>query len=111
MCVLHVRARVWVTTLISWPVGGEPRKLKFLRRLHPTPGLPTTPSQNILLMVVTLDVSKLSSWLNASAFCRESQGGGHAVRGSASGMHGEGLAQPDSRLRPRRARAERTINM
>ena len=62
-------------------------------------------------MVVTLDVSKLSSWLNASAFCRESQGGGHAVRGSASGMHGEGLAQPDSRLRPRRARAERTINM
>ena len=68
MCVLHVRARVWVTTLISWPVGGEPRKLKFLRRLHPTPGLPTTPSQNILLMVVTLDVSKLSGWLNAHLF-------------------------------------------
>ena len=68
-------------------------------------------TRTISLMVVTLDVSKLSSWLNASAFCRESQGGGHAVRGSASGMHGEGLAQPDSRLRPRRARAERTINM
>ena len=31
-------------------------------------------------MVVTLEVSKLSGWLNAWADCRESQGG-HTVRG------------------------------
>ena len=31
-------------------------------------------------MVVTLEVSKLSGWLNADADCRESQGG-HTVRG------------------------------
>ena len=31
-------------------------------------------------MSVTLDVSKLSGWLNAAAPCRESKGG-HAVRG------------------------------
>ena len=31
-------------------------------------------------MFVTLEVSKLSGWLNAFAFCRESKGG-HAVRG------------------------------
>ena len=30
-------------------------------------------------MVVTLEVSKLSGWTNALAFCRESKGG-HAVR-------------------------------
>ena len=30
-------------------------------------------------MVVTLDVSKLSGWLNADANCRESNGG-HTVR-------------------------------
>ena len=33
----------------------------------------------MLDMVVTLEVSKLSGWLNASAFCRESKGG-HTVR-------------------------------
>ena len=31
-------------------------------------------------MVVTLEVSKLSGWLNADAYCRESIEG-HAVRG------------------------------
>eukprot|EP00964_Phaeocystis_antarctica_P064937 scaffold39110_cov45-Phaeocystis_antarctica.AAC.1 len=31
-------------------------------------------------MVVTLEVSKLSGWLNADAYCRESNGG-HTVRG------------------------------
>ena len=31
-------------------------------------------------MFVTLDVSKLSGWLNADASCRESKGG-HATRG------------------------------
>ena len=34
----------------------------------------------MLTMVVTLEVSKLSGWLNAFAFCRESEGG-HAVWG------------------------------
>ena len=35
---------------------------------------------NICCMLVTLEVSKLSGWLNAIAFCRESNGG-HTVRG------------------------------
>ena len=30
-------------------------------------------------MIVTLEVPKLSGWLNADAYCRESKGG-HAVR-------------------------------
>ena len=34
---------------------------------------------NIRSMVLTLEVSKLSGWLNATAYCRESKGG-HAVR-------------------------------
>ena len=34
---------------------------------------------NMLFMVVTLVVSKLSGWLNADARCRESKGG-HTVR-------------------------------
>ena len=34
----------------------------------------------MLLMSLTLEVSKLSDWLNADAYCRESKGG-HAVRG------------------------------
>ena len=32
------------------------------------------------VMLVTLEVSKLSDWLNADAYCRESKGG-HAARG------------------------------
>eukprot|EP00964_Phaeocystis_antarctica_P156152 scaffold125705_cov51-Phaeocystis_antarctica.AAC.1 len=36
-------------------------------------------------MFVTLDVSKLSGWLNADAPCRESQGG-HTVRGKGAGQ-------------------------
>ena len=39
----------------------------------------------MLLMVVTLDVSKLSGWLNADAYCRESNGG-HTVRGEGAGQ-------------------------
>ena len=35
-------------------------------------------------MVVTLDVSKLSGWLNADAYCRESKGG-HTVQGEVRG--------------------------
>ena len=61
-------------------------------------------TENVAHMFVTLDVSKLSGWLNDDACCRESPKGGHAgcgVRcgpgggrawggGGASGMHGEG---------------------
>ena len=32
-------------------------------------------TRNIWYMLVTLDVSKLSGWLNAHAFCRESKRG------------------------------------
>ena len=35
---------------------------------------------NMDCMVVTLEASKLSGWLNTDAYCRESKGG-HAVRG------------------------------
>ena len=38
-------------------------------------------------MVVTLEVSKLSGWLNADALCRGSEGR-HAVRGELSGSAG-----------------------
>eukprot|EP00964_Phaeocystis_antarctica_P045734 scaffold26342_cov63-Phaeocystis_antarctica.AAC.2 len=38
-------------------------------------------------MVVTLEVSKLSGWLNADAYCRESKEG-HAVRGEVYGSGG-----------------------
>ena len=35
---------------------------------------------NMPYMVVTLEVSKLSGWLNTDAYCRELKGG-HAMRG------------------------------
>ena len=37
-------------------------------------------TMNMADMAVTLEVSRLSSWLNADAPCRESKGG-HTVRG------------------------------
>ena len=37
-------------------------------------------TQNMTAMVVTPEVSKLSGWLNADAYCRELKGG-HTVRG------------------------------
>jgi len=40
---------------------------------------------NIWFMVVTLEVSKLSGWLNACAPCREPKGG-HTVRGEGAGQ-------------------------
>ena len=51
----------------------------------------------MFFMVVTLDVSKPSGWLNASASCRESKGG-HTIREAwgdcgASDTHGEGPTQ------------------
>ena len=45
-------------------------------------------TQNMYSMVVTLEVSKLSGWLNADAPCRESNGGhtmGSEVQGTGSG--------------------------
>ena len=71
-------------------------------------------------MCVTLDVSKLSGWLNATALCRVERGAYDAGRGvggevgmalgggGASGMHGEG---PTQGWGPHRARAERTPSM
>ena len=62
-------------------------------------------TRNISCMVVTLEVSKLSGWLNAFASCRESKAGhameevrlGRHVRAlggcDASGAHGEGPTQ------------------
>ena len=66
----------------------------------------------MLVMVVTLEVSKLSDWLNADAYCRESNGG-HTMwcevqstrrreaagdRG-ASGVQGRARVQIGSRAR------------
>ena len=47
---------------------------------------------NMLAMLVTLEVSKLSGWLNADAYCRESKGG-HTERGELRGGYGEGGRQ------------------
>ena len=49
-------------------------------------------TRNMPYMVVTLEVSKLSGWLNADAPCRESNGG-HAVRGEGAGQQtgGDGV--------------------
>ena len=70
-------------------------------------------------MVVMLDVSKLSGWLNADAYCRVErrtcdagrgaarEAGGRWVGGDASGTHGEGPTQGLGA----RARAERTWNI
>ena len=41
-------------------------------------------TENISRMLVTLEVSKLSGWLNADAACRKSKGG-HAVRCEGAG--------------------------
>ena len=67
-------------------------------------------------MVVTLEVPKLSGWLNADAPCRESNGG-HTVwyevqstgRPEVAGDRGARSVQGRARLQTRnRARAERT---
>ena len=42
-------------------------------------------TENIWYTVVTLEVSKLSGWLNADAYCRESNGG-HTERGEGAGQ-------------------------
>ena len=45
----------------------------------------------MLYMVVTLEVSKLSGWLNADARCRESKGG-HTVLGEGAGQQTGAMA-------------------
>ena len=51
------------------------------------------------LMVVTLEVSKLSGWLNDDAPCRESKGG-HAVGGARyTGRHAGGGGRPRCKQR------------
>ena len=61
---------------------------------------------NMPSMSVTLDVSKLSGWLNAFAYCRVE--GGHTMRAGRRGLGGAGA---DRRLRAQRARVEHTRNI
>jgi len=104
-----VAARQAACTAVVRPKAWEPRA-RAERTLNMTP------------MSVTLEVSKLSGWLNADAYCRVSRGV-HAMRGGevragrregpgwwrhTSGMHGDG---PIQGLWGPRARAERTQNM
>ena len=67
---------------------------------------------NMKLMVVTLDVSRLSGWLNANADCRESKGGRQAMRGAA-GDRGARSVQGRTRLWiwGRAHWEDRTLNM
>ena len=60
-------------------------------------------TSNMPLMSVTLDVSKLSSWLKANAYCRVEKEG-HATRGEVRGQE-DGGAKDVAR---RRAHAPRT---
>ena len=58
----------------------------------------------MFFMVLTLEVSKLSGWLNADAPCRESKGG-HAARGEVytSRQAGEAAGDRDARSVLKRA--------
>ena len=68
-------------------------------RLGGGPGEERTP--NMPYMLVTLEVSKLSGWLNAAAPCRESNGG-HAARGEVrAGDRGARSVQGRARLQNR----------
>jgi hypothetical protein len=74
----------------------------------------------MLTMVVTLEVSQLSGWLNLVALCRvekracdAGRGAGREVGGreavaAQAGMHG---GRPEPHVVRVRARAERTLNM
>ena len=62
-------------------VGGrEVVAAQAVRREVPAAEVVLERTSNICHMLVTLDVSKLSGWLNALAPCRGSKGG-HAVQG------------------------------
>ena len=49
-------------------------------------------------ILVTLDVSKLSGWLNADAYCRESKSG-YEVRGEVLASRWEGGGRPRCKQR------------
>ena len=108
-------------------VGWRRRKRHARGRTDPKLGARARAERtlNMAYMLVTLEVSKLSGWLNALAICRESQGGytpsptteskgGHGMReevrpgrregGGGSGVHGEVPTQGWGA----RARAKRT---
>ena len=62
-------------------------------------------TSNISYMSVTLDVSKLSGWLNAFAFCRvERRGVRYAGRGVGRGREDTGRRQRTSGMHGKRAR-------
>ena len=60
---------------------------------------------NMLVMTVTLEVLKLSGWLNADAYCRESNGG-HAMRGKVQTGKPEVAADRGARSVQERARLQ-----
>ena len=53
-------------------------------------------TKNMSCMVVTLEVSKLSGWLNADAICRGSKGG-HTVRGEVRAWRREAAGDRGAR--------------
>ena len=59
---------------------------------------------NMDCMVVTLDVSKLSGWLNADAYCRVERRAYDAERGVGRGREGVGRRQRTSGMHGERAR-------
>eukprot|EP00964_Phaeocystis_antarctica_P031102 scaffold17599_cov43-Phaeocystis_antarctica.AAC.1 len=61
-------------------------------------------TQNMRYMVVTLDVSKLSGWLNADAFCRVESRAYDAGRGAGRGREGMGRRQRTSAMHGKRTR-------
>ena len=61
-------------------------------------------TQNIQNMFVTLDVSKLSGWLNAAAFCRVERRAYDAERGVGRGWKGVGRRQRTSGMHGEMAR-------
>ena len=70
---------------------------------------------NMWRVFVTLEVSKLSGWLNADAPCREPKGG-HTVRGEGAGQQtgatASSVCSVEARLQIRgRTGVERTMNM
>ena len=62
-------------------------------------------TKNMAYMVVTLDVSKLSGWLNAYAYCRvETRGVRCGARRAGRGRDGVDRQQPTSGMHGERAR-------
>jgi hypothetical protein len=76
-------------------------------------------TKNMKVMTVTLEVSKLSGWLKACAFCRVKGGACDMGRGARPGGGGHGVAAADAACTKKvrlktwgaRARAGRTQNM